>query len=230
MDAAVASSASGRTMVPDIDRLAHLFVSAFPQMNADEQRLALTLYRMLARGAPVVAGDLAKTSRLPVRFAIETLSRWPGIFHDQGNAVIGFWGIAVQEMPHRLEAKGDTAFTWCAWDALFIPELLGVPARVTSNCAESGDVIKLEISPNGIESRSPPATEISFVVPDRADLQKNVTVSFCHFVHFLRDRDAGLRWISQHDGAFLLTLDQAFDLGRKVNRARYRDVLKAKGG
>lgn len=79
-------------------------------------------------------------------------------------------------------------------------------------------------------ARRPGEAVISFVVPDQADLQKNVTVSFCHLVHFLRDRAAGESWRSRHDGAFLLTLEQAFDLGKKVNHARYRDALKTSRG
>ena len=99
---------------------------------------------------------------------------------------------------------------------------------MTSTCAETGDVIELMVSRNGINSQKPGGTVISFVAPDEADLKKNVTVSFCHLVHFLRDRIAGERWISRHDGALLLSLDDAFEIGKKVNHARYRDTVKIK--
>ena len=225
MTKAVPSAASPGIGHPDIDSVAAIFIDAFPRLNADQRRLALTLYRLLARGAPVSAEKLAKESRLPVELALDSLARWPGVFYDNGHAVIGFWGIAIQETTHHLEIAGGSAYAWCAWDALFIPGLLGMPARVTSTCVETGAAIELEISGNGIESRRAPGTMISFSVPAYADLKMNVTASFCHFVRFLRDHGAGERWIARHDGTFLLSLDQASDLGNKVNRARFRDAL-----
>jgi hypothetical protein len=45
-------------------------------------------------------------------------------------------------------------------------------------------------------------------------------------VHFFRDREAGEQWIAAHPGTFLLSLDAAFDLGRRVNATRYRDILR----
>ena len=45
--------------------------------------------------------------------------------------------------------------------------------------------------------------------------------SFCHFVHLFASRDAGESWIVEHPGTFLLSLDEAFELGRLVNARNF---------
>jgi len=55
--------------------------------------------------------------------------------------------------------------------------------------------------------------------------QENVATSFCHFVHFFSSKATGEAWTAQNDGTFPLTLDEAFEVARKVNAARYATVL-----
>ncbi|MGH7575101.1 MAG: organomercurial lyase [Longimicrobiales bacterium] len=45
-------------------------------------------------------------------------------------------------MHHRFEIDARTLGTWCAWDSLFIPELLGEAARVQSTDPETGEVVR----------------------------------------------------------------------------------------
>ncbi len=35
-----------------------------------------------------------------------------------------YWGLAIAETKHRLEVDGRALYTWCAWDSLFLPEIL----------------------------------------------------------------------------------------------------------
>src|SRR2546422_6561781 len=52
------------------------------------------------------------------------------VYPDDEGRVLGFGGLAAAPMHHRLEVDGRTLWTWCAWDSLFIPEILGKRARV----------------------------------------------------------------------------------------------------
>jgi len=208
----------------DLNRLAQFFIDAFPVMNITEQRLALKLYALLSEGGAVPLERLCRRSGMSVADITTTLKNWPGVFYDGNHHIIGFWGIAVDEMPHRLEINGTTVYTWCAWDTLFIPELLGATALITSHCASSGDEITLTISPIGIESQSDQIM-VSFLVPDENELIENITTSFCHYVFFFRTRASAEHWITEHPGTFLLSLDEAFTVGRKMNAARYNLTL-----
>jgi len=146
------------------------------------------------------------------------------VFYDDNHRIIGFWGIAIDEMPHLLEVNEKTIYAWCAWDTLFIPELLDATAQITSHCASSGDAISLTISPTCIESQSDQIM-VSFLVPDKNELVENITTSFCHYVFFFRTRTLAKRWMAEHPGTFLLSLDAAFTVGRKMNAARYNLTL-----
>lgn len=61
---------------------------------------------------------------------------------------------------------------------------------------------------------------VSFLVPE-GSFDADVVQSFCHFVHFFVDREAGERWVAAHEGTFLLPLDEAFELGRLTNAANF---------
>jgi len=208
-------------MVTDLDRLAQFFIDAFPVMNITEQQLALKLYALLSDGDAVSLERLSERTSMPLAGVKLTLESWPGVFFDHKHRIIGFWGIAVDETSHHFEVSGKLVYTWCAWDTLFIPELLNTPAQITSHCASSGDEIRLTISPRGIESAQPDQTMVSFLVSDEGELKENITTSFCHYVFFFRSRETGEQWVAEHPGTFLLSLDDAFAIGKKMNAARY---------
>ncbi len=120
---------------------------------------------------------------------------------------------------------GIKSYAWCAWDALFIPELVGSTAQVASTCATTARPIQLSVSLEGAQSTGAEPIVISFLIPDAAKINENVASQFCHYVNFFRCYEAGEEWTSQHEGTFLLTLEDAFEIGRQVNAVRYAAVL-----
>ncbi len=211
-------------MSPDVDHLAQHFIDAFPVMGIAEQRLALKLYRLLSEGDAVSLEHLSERVDMLLTTVKTMIKSWPGVFYDDSRRIIGFWGLAIDETQHRFKVNGKTVYTWCAWDTLFLPELLNISADITSNCALSGDEISLTVLPEGIESSQTEQVMVSFLVPDEVELKENITTSFCHHVFFLRSRETGERWMASHPGTFLLSLDEAFSIGKKMNAARYNLV------
>lgn len=212
-----------------IDRIAQFFVDAFPTMTPTEQSLSLALYRKLAEGKPVAPARLARLAALDLETVQQLLSRWPGLFVDDHGCVIGYWGLTVTPTRHGFEVGDRKLYTWCAWDALFIPELLDRIAVVTSTCATSGQPIDLVVSPDRIESVNPDETVVSFLLPDRSAIEHDVTTSLCQFVYFFRSRMDGDRWGFKHADTFLLSVNEAFAIGHHMNGARYPGTLNRKG-
>lgn len=210
---------------PDLGHLAGLFIDGFPKLSTADQVLALTLYQMLALGKPVSRERLAQALDRSVDIVSKTLDSWPGVFFDDENCVIALWGLAIGETQHRLKVNGTVVYAWCAWDSLFLPELLDSTVHVTSHCAATGDEINLTISPNGIELAEPKEAVVSFLEPDVDEIKENVTASFCHFVYFFRSREAGEQWVADHQGTFIVSIEEAFTVGKKMNAARYRDTI-----
>lgn len=209
----------------DPDAICSIFIEAVPDMDEAKQRLGIALYRSLAKGKPVSFKQLASDIDRTEDDIHRALFEWPGVFFNDDNDVIGFWGIAVKPKGHRMEINGVTSYAWCAWDSLFIPELVGATAQVTSKCEQTGEEITLTVSPDSVKAESHPDIVVSFVTPDVEELRTNATTSFCHFVYFFKDRLAGEAWTKKHDGTFLLSLNEAFAVGKKLNAARYNQIL-----
>lgn len=209
----------------DLNKLVNLFVDTFPQLSVDDQHLTLKLYQLLAEGEPVSYARLSKALGQSTDVAKETLAQWPGVFYDESDRIVAFLGLSVEKTQHQLVVNGRTVYSWCAWDTLFIPELLNATINISSICGASGEEVKLTASPSGIESVVPGDAVMSFIIPDENDLRENITANFCHFVYFFRSFKDGEAWISRHDGTFLLSLEEAFKVGQLVNTARYRETL-----
>jgi len=205
----------------DIKEVAERVVNEFPTLDANGRNLSLALYRELARGAPVSPSALADRADMRSEEVIRQLQGWPGVYFDDEARVIGFWGLTIAPMPHRLRVNRRELFAWCAWDTLFLPTLLDATLEVESTCRASGDAVRLTVTPGGVESAEPAGVVMSFLLPDAEAMNVSVITSFCHYVHFFRSRDAAQPWLDQQPDTFLLPLADAFELGRLVNQTRY---------
>ena len=72
-----------------------------------------------------------------------------------------------------------------------------------------------------------PGVVVSFVDPEVCDVEGNQIISsFCHHILFLSSREEGEAWVTeQGDGTYLLSLQEAFELGRTCNALRYGSAL-----
>lgn len=215
---------SSVTITHDLDRLSEFFIDTFPQMDRGEQVLARTIYQQLALGEPLPLERLARMTDQAIHTIKEAFEKWGGTFYNHGGDIIGFWGISIGKTPHRMKMNDINNYAWCAWDTLFIPELVGATAQISATCTTTKEAMSLTITPQWVRSDKT-NTRLSFLLPDEKAVQKNVATSFCHFVHFFISKKAGETWTAQNKSTFLLTLDEAFKVGKKVNAARYADVL-----
>jgi alkylmercury lyase len=209
-----------------LEVLAARLGGALPTLDTGEQEVAMTLLRLLGEGEPVPTSRLAAAVGEPPDALEEQLTRLSGLlFRDDRGRVIGFMGLSVIEMGrHRVHVDGRALSAWCAWDTLFLPELLGRTAGVSSRCPITGEEISLNVGVAGVADLDPAETVVSFMVPDKR-LGDDVIRSFCHFVHFFASEQAGRQRTLAHDGAFLLSVADAYQLGRLTNRAAFGAAL-----
>jgi alkylmercury lyase len=212
-----------------LEALATAVASAAPDFDEEQQRIAIELYRRLAEATPAPATEIAERAGVSVERVEIALSSWPGVFKDGDGRVIGFWGLTVNKLSptHRLEVEGRELFAWCAWDTLFLPGILGATARVESVCPTTGDTISLTVAPKGVVQTSHPGAVVSFLTPDQG-FDADVIQSFCHLVHFFALREAGEAWTAERPETFLLSLDDAFELGRRVNALNFPSELRSR--
>ena len=199
-----------------VDELAEAIGAAVPDLDPTEQRIAVEVYRLLAAGEPVASEDIAAATDVSRSRVEEALGSWPGVYRDEDGRVVGFWGLAVAPLDpeYRFEADGRTLYTWCAWDNLFIPAILGATVRVGATCPVTGGTVSLEVGPDGVREVQPEGTVVSIVIPD-GPFGFDVIESFCHRVYFFASEEAGAGWVAEHEGTTLLSVEDAFELGRR---------------
>ena len=217
----------------DVDRieaLAARYRAAMPNLDPRLQNAALALLRFLAQGEPVEVQRVADATGLPGDYLAATLAAAPGIFQDERGRVTGALGLSVVEVGnHRLHIDGRSLSARCAFDTLYLPELLGLTAGVTSRCPVAGAEISLTVTPAGPVDLSPTGTVISYLVPE-AKFDLDVAQSFCDYVHFFASTHAAGQWTAQHPGTFALGIDDAYRLAQLTNHASFGAGLEATSG
>jgi alkylmercury lyase len=217
--------------IPTLDQYWQRLAPQILPFSPEEQRAAVALYRELAKGQAIDVAQLAQALGLSPADTRELLARdaiRAFTYADDQGRVLGFGGLAVPQMQHRFEIEDRTLWTWCAWDSLFIPEILGKSARVSSRDPESGELVRLFVSPERIEAAEPKDAVVSFLLPDANDLKTsatNVMANFCHFVFFFASRGSGERWMAKHPGTFLYSLDEALTLAKRLNAKNFGPEL-----
>ncbi len=217
--------------IPTLDQYWAGLAAHLPVFSPEEQRTAVALYRELAKGQAVEAAQLGRVLGVSPAEARALLSRdsiKAFVYPDSQGRVLGFGGLAAAPMHHLFQVDGRTLWTWCAWDSLFIPEILGKVARVESPDPETGEVVRLLVSPDGIESAEPADAVVSFLLPAAHDFDSsaaNVMAKFCHYVFFFASRSSGERWVEKHPGTFLYRLDEAFTLAKRLNARNFGPEL-----
>jgi len=194
------------------------------------QRVLLVLYRLIAMGEPVAVDRLADSAGTDADAVRDVLAAVDpsNIQYDDGR-VVGFRGLTQIATRHRLTVGDHALYTWCAFDALFVPELLDRPARVASACPMTGTEIRLTVTPGGVSAVAPAETVMSFVMPDDPHYRADIRATFCRHVNFLASKDAGVAWRAANPEAVILTLDEAHALGRIRNQVGFGDALERDG-
>ena len=85
----------------EVDHLSEKILSVFPKLESDSRRVAVQLYRLLAKGEPVLREVLSSAAGVSLDRINEILNDWTGVYFD-GEKIQGFWGIALQEVSKHL--------------------------------------------------------------------------------------------------------------------------------
>ena len=217
--------------VKTLTALASELLARLPTMTEEERRVGLEIYRQLAQGEPVLRSQLAVALEVPSH-TVDELLESPNLksltYADKDGQIIGFGGLAVQEMPHRFKVDGRTLYTWCAWDSLFIPVILGLKAEVESPAPGSTVRVRLRVAPDGVERIQPPSAVMSFLLPSAETFQADALkamAAFCHFIFFFPDSHSATEWTKTHPDTSVISVSDAFELGRRIVGARWSPAL-----
>jgi alkylmercury lyase len=203
----------------NIEELAAVLDSSLgASFNPQGYALYRELILLLAEGQPVSPERVASVLGLAREEALELLRQRPSIEWDEAGNIVGA-GLTLRPTPHRFKLKDRTLFTWCALDSLMFPGLVGQTVQVESPCASTGRLVRVTVTPEGVEQVEPPDAVVSMVAPEASPDVRRV---FCDYVNFFHSAEAAAGWLAEHPGAVILSVADAFQLGRRLTQSVFR--------
>jgi alkylmercury lyase len=181
--------------------------------GVDAQELLAHTIRLLSEGEPVALERLAAAigwSREDVETALDEQT---SAERDHDGRLVGL-SLTLRPTPHRVTVDGRTVYAWCASDTLMFPVVLGRPVIVESTCPETGQPIRIELTPDAVQSLNPPEAVMSAVRP--AGRLADVRATACSHGHFFSSAAAATKWTRQHPDGYVHPVKEAFRLDRHV--------------
>lgn len=185
--------------------------------------LRRALVQLLAQGQPITPVQLAVALHLPLDEVIAALRELPELEYDEHGNIVGK-GVTLLPTAHQFQVDHRTLFTWCALDALSLPVLLRLSARVVSTCPVTGGLIRLTVTPEQILGLDPASAVVSLVIPEASACRNDVRGTFCNHSHFFRSRDTAAKWQETHPDALIFSVEDAYQIGKFVAHPRSQDV------
>ncbi len=190
-----------------------------PKFEPDVSQLLIKVIRTVAEGQPVndeqvssIVAEIEIDEARAEEFLRAVTER------DDDDNIIGIVGLTQNpNWAHRFNVNGNSLRTWCAWDTLYIPLLLNRTATVESESPASKGTVRVTVSPDAVNETSPKEAVVSVVVlepdPDRTSVEE-IWSQFCHQVYFFASREEGEQWAAARDDIEILTVEEAFELGK----------------
>jgi len=177
--------------------------------------------RLLSGGEPVALDELAASAGWSVEAVEAALGAQSSAERDDRGRLVGL-ALTLRPSTHRFTVDRRTLFAWCASDTLMLPAILGRPALVESTCPQTGQPIRIELTPDTIERLDPPDAVVSAVRPpgQLADVRS----ATCNHGHFFSSITATAAWTDAHPDGHLYPVEQAFQLDRQVIKELGWDV------
>ncbi len=190
------------------------------RLRGRNEALCLQLVRLLGDGQPVAPAHLAATLNMAEDTVAGYLRHMSDAEFDESGNIVG-WGMSLRPTSHQFAINGRSLFTWCALDTLMYSALLGVSAQVVSRCPVTELQVQLTVTADGVTGLAPAQAVISVVVPSGEGRNCNRS-NFCNQGFFFSSLEAAAHWQQTHPEAYILTVEEGYQLGRLV--AGYRSA------
>ncbi|MGH2536498.1 MAG: organomercurial lyase [Candidatus Promineifilaceae bacterium] len=173
-------------------------------LSRQQTRLFIQALRLLALGRPVTREQVAQIAaglEMPSEEAQTTLDLMSERSGQGGAAqIVGLGGLSLNNWTHKLRLGGRAFSTWCAFDTLYLPPLLGQVGEVESPDPITKEPVQLTVTPAGLGRYSPAGAVISMVVPQVSGqgLQsaEQIWSTFCNYSHYFASPATARQWFS----------------------------------
>ncbi|MCJ8166030.1 organomercurial lyase [Pontibacter sp. E15-1] len=166
------------------------------QISEAGQRGSEAVYAHLMNGEPLPVDRFAELLHMDAAEAQEALASYGEV--DAQGRVVGFLGLSLVPTQHKLIVQNRTLYTWCAADAILLPQFLSFSALIESKDPVNGELIKLSVNEDFLEWTDPVPLSVSWV--EDAD-SCHISDSFCQRSHFFANQETAAKWLSENPDA-----------------------------
>ncbi len=177
-----------------------------------ELRLQAITLQLLAEGKPIPPEDLAAAWNMPFQDVKPILEQARALgtlqFNDQGNLIAS--ALSLVPTQHIFRTKGITLYSWCAFDAVYAPGVIGEVAEIESVDPLSQEAVRLVVSPDGVLEKEPEEIAVTVVGLD-ADTRGGASSPRCRQMQFFTTSKNAHAWKGNSPGVSVMTVDQLFE-------------------
>ncbi len=203
------------------------FEQGYAEANPPElQAASLAIYRALAKGPPVNLETIAIRLGLTRAALDRALALLPNktIDYDHSGNIVGFVGFSLKPSNHSLFIGTKEFYTWCVFDALFLPSLLQTNARLVTICPATNKKIEVNLTSHTVLDASPPSAVVSLVATNAEACCNDIRAVFCNHVNLFHNHGAFEKWAVGKENIIGVPLKEAFSMAQQRNHWRYPDI------
>ncbi len=191
------------------------------------QKVSVEIYRLLMSGAPLSIRSLASNIGIEEGEVRTILSKFPpsAIEYDRHGHITAFIGLSITPTKHKLFVDKNILYTWCVFDGIFLPRILGKPVNIITHCAITNEDISVYVTPSAFISSEPKEAVMSIISPESNSCKDNIRSAFCNHVNFFSSEQSYEIWKKTNKkNTEMLTLKQAYAFAIQLNEARYNHI------
>lgn len=203
------------------EELAEILVEPWEAVPPSLKKVMTALLRLLQLGEPVTPEELGSATGLGANEALKLARRFGAEFDEEGN-IVGS-GLTLVPTPHKYRANGKDLFAWCAVDMITFPALLGHSAVIESPDPISGEIVRLTVTPDGVEGLEPSSAVVTWSLKSDMD---NIRGSFCNSVHFFASGETAAEYVSKHPGLVIVPVESVFEAANTLRETKaFKEML-----
>jgi len=144
---------------------------------------------------------------------------------DARGLLIDLFGLTLTPTLHRLEIRNKILFACCALWAHVIPKSVDATVQVESIDPIQREVVRLTLSPTGIESADPPGSVATLAVATQEAIDTDVGDAFCRRVRHFVSRENALAFAATLSSCQVVELSELQEAADLLHQAIWSAAL-----
>lgn len=180
-------------------------------------------FPLLAKGRPVSVEEIAKAAATEAE-EVERAVDAARCERDPQGRLIDLYGMTLTPTVHRLEIDRKVLFSCCALWAHVIPKLVDATVRVESIDPVRRELVRLSISPSGIESTDPPGASATLAVATQGAIDADVCRAFCCQVRHFVSRESAEEFAAARPACHAVELSELQEAAEQLHQSIWNAV------